>query len=119
MSNTQPAGTEVLYQMPAVGATIVSTTASVVTGNAAGNPAYQLPALASIWSPDKLPGKGILIQASGADFAFMDNITEMDTTNPYAVSIEDLMDEDGDGFYSAVNTLLWLVNWWGQERKES
>jgi hypothetical protein len=51
--------------MPAVGATKTTTTASLVSGNAAGNPAYQLPALVSIWPPNELPGKSLLFWANG------------------------------------------------------
>jgi hypothetical protein len=65
LSNITPTGTEILYQMPAVGATLASTTATVVSGNAAGNPAYQMPALASIWQPHQMQGKGIQILAGG------------------------------------------------------
>ena len=56
---------EVLHSMPAVGATLASTTASVVTGNSASNPPYSMPALASIWPVYSLPGKHLIFRASG------------------------------------------------------
>lgn len=67
---------ELLYSMPAVGATKASTTASVITGNAAGNPAFQMPALASLWSQSAMPGKAIAIIAGGT----------YDTGTAYAVT---------------------------------
>lgn len=65
MSGLSPLGSEIIYQMQAVGATKTTTTQSLVSGNASGNPAFQMPALASIWSPDRLQGKTIMIKAGG------------------------------------------------------
>src|SRR6266702_1854888 len=65
MSSTNPVGSEVIYQMPAVGVTKTTTTQSLVSGNAAGNPAFQMPALASIWAPDRMAGKGLWFLAGG------------------------------------------------------
>ncbi len=67
---------ELLYSMPAVGATKSNTTASVITGNAAGNPAYQLPPLASLWSQSAMVGKSIVFVAAGT----------YDTGTTYAVT---------------------------------
>lgn len=65
MSNTRPSGAEVLYEMPAVGATKTTTTQSIVSGNSSGNGAYQLPALSSIWPVDVIQGKSMHVQAGG------------------------------------------------------
>ncbi len=56
---------ELLYSMPAVGATKSSAAASIISGNAAGNPAYQMPPLASLWSQSAMVGKVIAIIAGG------------------------------------------------------
>lgn len=66
MSATQPVGSEVLYSMPVAGTTKTTTTASVISANAAGNPPYQLRPLAQIFgSEDRLPGRGLLFLAGG------------------------------------------------------
>lgn len=57
---------ELLYSMPATGATQAASTQTLLTGNAANNPAFQLPALQNIWSPGNMIGKGLMFMASGA-----------------------------------------------------
>lgn len=67
---------ELLYSMPVVGATKSSTGQSCISGNAAGNPAYLMPPLATLWSQSAMLGKAINIQASGTyDAASNYNVT--------------------------------------------
>lgn len=55
---------ELLYSMPAIGVTQSSSVATVLN-TAATSPPFQLPALANIWSPSSLTGKGLLFVAGG------------------------------------------------------
>lgn len=55
---------ELLYSLPAIGATQSSSVATVLN-TAATAPPYQLPALQNIWSPSAMVGKGILFVATG------------------------------------------------------
>jgi hypothetical protein len=55
----------VLYSMPNAGATKTTTTQSLVSGNSATNPAFQMPALGSIWPVSNMQGKVISILAGG------------------------------------------------------
>jgi hypothetical protein len=65
MSFLTGTNTELIYSMPAVGATIASTTATPVTGNSASNPAYFMPPLLSIWPGQTLVGKCLRFVARG------------------------------------------------------
>lgn len=56
---------ELLYAMPAVGATLAATTKTCITGTAATNGPFQLPALQNIWSPGNMVGRGLMIVAAG------------------------------------------------------
>lgn len=112
MSNTQPFGTEVLYQMPAVGATKTTTTQSLVSGNASGNPAYQLPALASIWSPDKLQGKSLHIQAGGTYDAGAVTNTMVLAYDPTQATIGTTIAATGAFTIPSTTTGSWLMDLW-------
>lgn len=56
---------ELLYCMPAVGATKTTTAVQVVSGTTTGAPAFQLPALQNLWSPANMAGKGLKFVARG------------------------------------------------------
>lgn len=55
---------ELLYSLPAIGATQTSSVATLLN-TAATSPPFQLPALNNIWSPSSLPGKGLMFMAAG------------------------------------------------------
>lgn len=55
---------ELLYSLPAIGATQTSSVATCLN-TAATAPPFQLPALQNIWSPSQITGKGIMIIAAG------------------------------------------------------
>lgn len=65
MASTDGSFAGVLYSMPAAGATKTTTTQSMVSGNAAGNPAFQMPALGAIWPVSAMTGKVLQILAGG------------------------------------------------------
>jgi hypothetical protein len=56
---------ELIYSMPATGPDITGTAKSLITGNTATNPPYQLPPFQNIWSPAVLAGRSIMIASSG------------------------------------------------------
>jgi hypothetical protein len=56
---------ELLYSMPAIGATLASTAATCISGTSATNGPFQLPALQNIWSPGNMVGKGLMLVAAG------------------------------------------------------
>jgi len=56
---------ELLFSMPAIGASITGTGKSIITGTSATSTPFQMPALQSIWSPSQMPGKAIHIEAAG------------------------------------------------------
>lgn len=57
---------ELLYSMPVIGASVGAASAkTLVSGNSATNPPFQLPALQNIWSPAQLQGRGLMVVASG------------------------------------------------------
>lgn len=55
---------ELLYSLPAIGATQASSVATVLN-TAATAPPFQLPALQNIWSPSQMIGKGLMFVAAG------------------------------------------------------
>ena len=55
---------ELVYSLPAIGATQTGSAATVLN-TAATSPPFFLPALQNIWSPSAITGKGLLIVASG------------------------------------------------------
>jgi hypothetical protein len=57
--------TELLYSMPATGASITATTKQIISGTSATNPPFQAPALQNIWSVAQMPGKALHFSASG------------------------------------------------------
>jgi hypothetical protein len=69
--------TEVLYCMPASGATLATTTGTVLSGNSTSNPPYQLPALNALWgAPSYAVGRAIKVIARGVfDSSAASNMT--------------------------------------------
>jgi hypothetical protein len=65
MASTDGSFSGTLYSMPAVGATKTTTTQSLVSGNAAGNPAFQMPELGALWPVSQMAGKVLQILAGG------------------------------------------------------
>jgi hypothetical protein len=55
---------ELLYSLPAIGATQAGSAATVIN-SAATSPVPQLPALQNIWSPSSITGKGLMVVAGG------------------------------------------------------
>lgn len=59
MSFVYGTNAELLFSMPAAGATITGTSRQVATGTTPTNPAFLMPAFGSIWSPSQMVGKVI------------------------------------------------------------
>jgi hypothetical protein len=58
---------ELLYNMPASGATSTAPGAAsvVLTGNTATNPAFKLPSLRALWGMSEIPGRAIRVSMRG------------------------------------------------------
>lgn len=65
MASTDGSFSGVLHSMPVVGATLASTTKTVVTGNSGTNPAFLMPALGAIWPVSNMQGKVLQVIAGG------------------------------------------------------
>lgn len=65
MSFVYGTNAELLYSMPAVGASVTVNTKQIVSATTTTNPPFFLPALYNIWSPSQMAGKALHFEASG------------------------------------------------------
>jgi hypothetical protein len=56
---------ELLYSMPAVGASLAVNTKQIISATTATNPPFFLPPLYNIWSPSQMAGKALHFEAAG------------------------------------------------------
>jgi hypothetical protein len=56
---------ELLYSMPAIGATLAATAVTCVSGTSSSAAPFLMPSLQNIWSPSQMQGKSLMIVANG------------------------------------------------------
>lgn len=109
---------ELLYSLPAIGATQSSSVATVLN-SAATSPVLQLPALQNIWSPSQMTGKGFkIVAAGGYDISAANTLTtlrvsfdtaEGTTATNTVASVGAL---SGNAFGAAATTGVWQAECW-------
>lgn len=75
MSFVYGTNAELLYSMPAAGASIAATTKQIISATTTTNPPFFLPPLYNIWSPSQMAGKALHFEASGGYDITAANVT--------------------------------------------
>jgi hypothetical protein len=65
MSFVYGTNAELLYSMPAAGASIAVTSKQIISATTTTNPPFFLPPLYNIWSPSQMAGKALHFEAAG------------------------------------------------------
>jgi hypothetical protein len=103
---------ELLYSMPAVGATQTGSAATVIN-TAATCPPFQLPALQNIWSLGGMSGKGLMIVAAGGYDVGANTLTTLKLSFDTVVSTSlNTMGTSGAVALASTTTGAWQAQIW-------
>jgi hypothetical protein len=104
---------ELLYSLPAIGAT-QSASAATILNTAATAPPFQLPALQNIWSPSSMAGKGLMIMAAGGFDIGANTLTTLKLSLDPTVTTTsvNIVAEAGALAMGALTTWAWEAQVW-------